>query len=57
MKPYHIYQTTRDGKTLYAAFHTKEAAEMALETLKRREKLYPKWLRAIYTLEEKYDEI
>ena len=52
MKPYHIYQYTRDGKTLYACFHTKEAAEMGLKTLKRREKLYPKWLRATYTLEE-----
>ena len=52
MKPYHIYQNTRDGKTLYACFRTREVAEMALETLKRREKQYPKWLRAIYTLEE-----
>ena len=51
MKPYHIYQTTKDSKILYAAFHTKEVAEVALETLKRREKQYPKWLRAIYTLE------
>lgn len=48
---YHIYQTTREGRILYACFHTKEAAEIALETLKRREKQYPKWLRAIYTLE------
>jgi len=52
MKSYHIYQHTRDGKILYACFQTKEAAEMALETLQRREKQYPKWLRAIYTLEE-----
>ena len=52
MKPYHIYQNTKDGKTLYACFRTKVAAEMALETLKHREKQYPKWLRAIYTLEE-----
>lgn len=53
MKPYHIYQYTKeDGKTLYLAFKTKAAAEMALETLERREKQYPKWLRARYTLEE-----
>lgn len=53
MKPYHIYQYTKEnGKALYATFHTKEVAEIALETLKRREKQYPKWLRAIYTLEE-----
>ena len=51
-KPYYIYQTTGSGKILYATFHTKEAAEIALETLKRREKQYPKWLQAIYTLEE-----
>lgn len=52
MKRYHIYQTTADGTILYAAFNTKEVAKIALETLKRREKRYPKWLRAIYTLEE-----
>lgn len=52
MKPYHIYQYTSDSKILYACFRTKEVAEMALETLKRREKQYPKWLRAVYTLEE-----
>lgn len=52
MKPYHIYQNTRNGKTLYATFRTKEVAELALETLNRREKRYPKWLRARYTLEE-----
>lgn len=56
MKRYRIYQTTKDGKVLYAAFHTKEFAEVALATLKRREKQYPKWLRAIYTLEELCDE-
>ena len=49
---YHLYQTTSNGKIIYARFKTKEAAEMALKTLKRREKQYPKWLRAIYTVEE-----
>jgi hypothetical protein len=52
MKLYCIYQITRYGNTLYACFRTKEAAEMGLETLKRREKQYPKWLRATYILEE-----
>lgn len=53
MKPYHIYQYTKEnGKILYATFCTKEIAKIALETLKRREKQYPKWLRAIYILEE-----
>lgn len=53
MKPYYIYQTTdRDGKILYASFHSLAAAELALATLERNEKRYPKWLRARYTLEE-----